>query len=75
MVQEEIHLLAKLHLSSSHDIELHIYSPKVGSGPIMVLTNRRSTPTKITPVLQHFNVLPNIYYEKMELEEIHLSAT
>jgi hypothetical protein len=39
-----------------------------------VQTNRRSTPTKPKTVPQHLNVLPNIYSERTELEEIHLSA-
>jgi hypothetical protein len=37
-------------------------------------TNRCSTPTKTKTVLQHLFVLPNTYYESMELEEIHISA-
>jgi hypothetical protein len=36
--------------------------------------NRHSTPTKNQAVLQHSYLLPNIYYEKMELDEICLTA-
>jgi hypothetical protein len=37
-------------------------------------TNRCSTPTKTRTVLQHLFVPPNIHYEGMEQEEIHLLA-
>jgi hypothetical protein len=37
-------------------------------------TNRRSTPTKTKRVLQHLHILPNKYYERMELDEICLTA-
>jgi hypothetical protein len=36
--------------------------------------NRGSTPNKTKTVLQQLYVLPNTYYERMEQEEIHLSA-
>jgi hypothetical protein len=44
------------------------------TGLSLVQTNRRSTPTKPKAVPQHLNVLSNIHYERMEQEEIHLSA-
>jgi hypothetical protein len=37
-------------------------------------SNRRSTPTKTPPVLQHLNVLPNTHDERTRLEEICLLA-
>jgi hypothetical protein len=39
----------------------------------MSQTNRRSTPTKTTPVLQHLFCLFNTFHESME-QEIHLLA-
>jgi hypothetical protein len=49
-----------------------MYSTKFGSGLIMDQTNRCSTPTKTRTVLQHLFVIPNTYYERMELEEVQL---
>jgi hypothetical protein len=37
-------------------------------------TNRRSTPSKTKTAVQHLYFLSNTYYERMEQEEIHLSA-
>jgi hypothetical protein len=74
MELEEICLPSKYQPSSGHCLHRAFYSPKVGSGQIMDRTNRHSTPTKTKTVIQHLYVLPNSYYEGMELEEICLPA-
>jgi hypothetical protein len=51
-----------------------IYKTKYGSGLTMDQSNRRNTPTKTPPVLQHLNLLSNTYYERTRLEEICLLA-
>jgi hypothetical protein len=51
-----------------------IYIPKVGSCQILDQTHHRSTPTKTKTVLPHLYLLPNTYYERIELEEICIPA-